>query len=109
MWDLATSRRLARLNGHTKSVHSVDFSADNTLLASSSGDQTVKIWDIQSLHPSSSPSSSDLTLSSEPSNTVKEPTEIRSFPAKHTPVFAVQFTRRNLLLASGPFLPQQTQ
>lgn len=99
LWDMATSRRLAKLNGHTRAVHSLDFSADGGMLASGSGDRTVKLWDVQALRSLDKPSDDDSL----------HVNEVRSFPSKHTPVFSVAFTRRNLLLASGPFLPPQPQ
>ncbi|MEZ4676204.1 MAG: WD40 repeat domain-containing protein [Caldilineaceae bacterium] len=37
-----------RLNGHTDMVWSVTFSSDDTLLATGSEDQTVRIWDVAS-------------------------------------------------------------
>eukprot|EP00026_Physarum_polycephalum_P004444 Phypoly_transcript_04463.p1 GENE.Phypoly_transcript_04463~~Phypoly_transcript_04463.p1 ORF type:complete len:668 (+),score=124.44 Phypoly_transcript_04463:86-2005(+) len=100
IWDLATSRRLARLAGHTRAVHSLDFSADGNLLASGAGDRTVKLWDVQTLRSA---------MQDAPSGDAMQLNEVKSFPSKHTPVFSVAFTRRNLLLASGPFLPQQAQ
>jgi WD40 repeat protein len=37
---------LAYLGGHNGSVYSVHFSPDGTKLASGSGDNTIKIWDL---------------------------------------------------------------
>ena len=39
-------RFLKSLRGHVKSVYQVSWSADNRLLASSSADSTLKVWDI---------------------------------------------------------------
>ena len=48
LYDVATSRELALLTGHTSGVGSVSFSPDGSLLASGSGDGTVILWDIWS-------------------------------------------------------------
>lgn len=39
-------------------------------------------------------------------NTTDTPPDhlLKTFHTKHTPVFSVAFTRRNLLLSAGPFL-----
>ena len=36
------------LNGHTGAIHSIVFSPDSKLIASSSNDQTIKLWDVTS-------------------------------------------------------------
>ena len=42
---------IAKLEGHTSPVNSVDFASDSRYLASSSCDGTVKIWDMQMDEP----------------------------------------------------------
>ena len=46
LYDVATSRELALLTGHTSVVPSVSFSPDGATLASGSYDHTVKLWDV---------------------------------------------------------------
>jgi WD40 repeat protein len=45
VWDASTGQQLLTLKGHEKSVNSVHFSPDGTLLATGSNDQTARIWD----------------------------------------------------------------
>jgi hypothetical protein len=45
---LSYGRELRTLSGHTAGVNSVTFSPDGKLLASGSGDGTIKLWDVAS-------------------------------------------------------------
>ncbi|KAH6806730.1 TBP-associated factor 5 [Perilla frutescens var. frutescens] len=80
MWDLASGRCVSPLVGHGSCIWSLAFSCEGSLLASGSADCTVKIWDVA-------------TSSKVPK-------------ADENPVYALQFSRRNLLFAAGALSKQ---
>jgi WD40 repeat protein len=45
IWDAATGRQLRTLRGHSEAVYGVAYSPDGAALASTSYDDTVRIWD----------------------------------------------------------------
>ena len=47
LWDLATLRMEAILQGHDHAVSCLAFSPNGRALASGSWDQTVKVWDLR--------------------------------------------------------------
>jgi WD40 repeat protein len=47
VWDLATSRELRTLKGHTGYVADVGVTADGKRVVSGSDDHTVRVWDLQ--------------------------------------------------------------
>jgi len=95
----------------------LDFSKEGSLLASGSADQTVRLWDINgALGRTPADTQIDLTKmevdTTVPAITNSQKTKstenisaelIKTFPTKNTPIFKTLFTRRNLLLAAGPF------
>ncbi len=52
LWDVATSREITRLEGHRTWVSSLVFWPDGQTLASSSADQTIRVWDISDVRSS---------------------------------------------------------
>ncbi|UXX79320.1 High-affnity carbon uptake protein Hat/HatR [Reichenbachiella carrageenanivorans] len=50
LWDLQESKQIRRLTGHDAKVTDLEFSKDNTLLASTSFDGTARIWVMEFLN-----------------------------------------------------------
>ncbi len=46
IWNLSTKKFVRRLQGHTKPINSVEYSAEGKRIVSSSDDGTVRIWDL---------------------------------------------------------------
>lgn len=46
IWDVDRQRQIARLRGHTSTVHALQFSHDGRRLASGSNDRYVRLWDV---------------------------------------------------------------
>ncbi|KAK0175489.1 hypothetical protein PV327_009236 [Microctonus hyperodae] len=102
VWDLAHGHLVAALSGHTSTIHCLSFSRDGNILVSGSLDCTIKLWDFTKL--AEEMSLEDVNVSHNPD--VKSSAEsylLRTFPTKSSPILALHFTRRNLLLALGMF------
>jgi len=100
LWDIAEAVPLADLDGHTSTVNSLCFSREGHMLASGGLDNCVKLWNIKgACHIEDENDHVDASESS--SNSF----EMASFVTKSTPIHHLHFTRRNLLLASGPYMP----
>jgi WD40 repeat protein len=44
VWDVARGEMIAILEGHTNRINSVHFSPADSILASGSDDQTIRLW-----------------------------------------------------------------
>ncbi|KAF3776666.1 Transcription initiation factor TFIID subunit 5 [Nymphaea thermarum] len=93
MWDLSTGRCVTPLMGHSSCVWTLAFSCEGSLLASGSADCTVKLWDVTA--------STKIPKAEEKGNSASRLRSLKTLPTKATPVYALRFSRRNLLFAAG--------
>lgn len=126
LWDLASGRLIKRMRGHRGGICALSYSAESTVIASAGMDATVRIWDVElpteASVAGSSKSAAELaagqkndgsaqtTLGAGTKKKGKEvmitPDQISAFPTKKTPVYVVKFTRQNLAIAGGCYLPE---
>ncbi|KAI9269889.1 WD40-repeat-containing domain protein [Sporodiniella umbellata] len=130
LWDLGSGKRLKTMTGHTGFIYSVAFNPDSTIVVSGSADGTVRIWDVNKNTPNEfkevqtqdykraklngkgkdkkekmKPLMIDINTKRTKKNSIESDDHLAAFPTKSTPIYAVQFTKRNLCLAAGAKLP----
>ena len=125
LWELAPGRLLKRMRGHGKGgIWSISWSVESTVLISGGADGTVRVWDVQLPNDASGQGKvigeggagqkldggaqipvvggagkkkgKDVVVTSD---------QISAFPTKKSPVYKVKFTRQNLAIAGGAYLP----
>lgn len=133
LWDLAKGTMIKRCRGHGKGgIWSLSFSVESTVLVSGGADGTVRLWDIEvpadpykngegevigtggqadatrlagaaaSGQPGAATGASGKKKAKE---TMITPDQISAFPTKKSPVYKTKFTRMNLVMAGGCYLP----
>jgi transcription initiation factor TFIID subunit 5 len=104
VWDIAHGHLVGDFSRHTGLITSLSFSRDGGVLASSSNDLSINLWDFSKF-------ASELNL--EEVNVTHNPTvepnaaakyKLMTFRTKESPIIGTHFTRRNMLLAFGPFV-----
>ena len=130
LWTLETGRRRKRMRGHAKGgIYSLSWSVESSVLVSAGADKTVRVWDVlaDSTEKDNSTSSAAgkstgvegaLTTKGASGTTVSATSakkagkesgvsadQISAFVTKDSPVYKVAFTRMNLVVAGGAYLP----
>ncbi|KAG2215866.1 hypothetical protein INT45_006353 [Circinella minor] len=138
LWDLGSGRRLKRMTGHSSFIYSVAFSADSNVLVSGGADGTVRVWDVNKDTLSSSNvgfgtgegtneskrirldenerskkekkelAKEKLAAKEAKRKTVESNDQLGVFPTKHTPIYDIRFTPRNLCLVAGAYSPPES-
>ncbi|ORX60557.1 WD40 repeat-like protein [Hesseltinella vesiculosa] len=105
LWDLATGKRIKTMTGHSGPIYSLAFSRDNTVLVSGGMDDTVRVWNVDQEEDSTIPTVNGFSEAAKEKKIVESHDQLAMFPTKHTPVYDIQFTNRNLCLMAGSFNP----
>lgn len=124
LWDLMPGRLLKRMRGHGRGgIWSLAWSVESNVLISGGMDGTVRLWDVDK--PSDAPGQGKVvgeggagakmdlggpsgqggSSKKKGKETVVSPDQIAAFPTKKSPVYKVKFTRMNLAVAAGAYLP----
>ena len=130
LWDLASGRLKKRMRGHARGgIWSIGWSVESTVLVSGGADGTVRVWDVDPPEPAkdnAAPGQGRViaeggagqkidgnaqmqvvtgTSRKKGKDVVVTADQISAFPTKKSPVYKVRFTRQNLVIAGGAYLP----
>lgn len=129
LWDLGMGKRIKKMTGHKGMINTLSFSRETSVLVSGGADCTVRVWDVKSSGgqneeappptPKSAAAAADaikrakleaknqpgMGMSLESQRSVVESADLMAtYYTKKTPVYNVQFTRRNLVMMGGAFM-----
>ena len=123
LWNIVTGKKMKRMRGHGKGgIWSLSWSAESSVIVSGGADKTVRVWDAVQVTTESASKGADGAAGKADttkgaagavSGTGKKgqkeagvsADQIYAFPTKDSPVYKVAFTRMNLVLAGGAYLP----
>ncbi|KAF2144556.1 uncharacterized protein K452DRAFT_284884 [Aplosporella prunicola CBS 121167] len=126
LWDIAAGTRVKRMRGHGKGgIWSLSWSVESSVVVSGGADGTVRVWDVLQETPESATTANGKIIAEGGAGTkidgaatgagaagkkkakdvVVTADQISAFPTKKSPVYKVHFTRMNLVLAGGAYMP----
>jgi transcription initiation factor TFIID subunit 5 len=125
LWDLASGALVKRMRGHGKGgVWSLTWSVESSVFVSGGADGTVRVWDVAEKKSEAAgaakadgsgkegvgvAAAAGVSALGQGKKRAKEAVvssdQISAFPTKNSPVYKVKFTRSNLVLSGGAYLP----
>lgn len=103
IWDMANGGLVTILHSHKGIVYSLSFSREGTILATGGLDHCVRLWDFTKIIEDVVTEEGGATVPPDVKKISGDGCLVGEFYTKNTAIFALHFTRRNVLLASGPF------
>ncbi|CAF0739832.1 unnamed protein product [Didymodactylos carnosus] len=101
IWDMANGALLTSFIGHNDAIFSMDYSRDGNILVTGSLDFTIKLWNLGKLIKDAQ----DQKLETLNKITPNHKYEMVCYRTKRTSTILLHFTRRNLLMGVGVFIP----
>ncbi|CAI2169147.1 15336_t:CDS:10 [Funneliformis geosporum] len=119
LWDLGTGKLLKKMLGHKSTIYSLDFSKESSILVSGSADGTIRIWDVKkgmsdNLNEDEHIKSrmdvdENRSLLTKHKLITETKDLIKTYPTKQTPIYKIQFSRTNVCLAAGAYMPTEEE
>ena len=106
VWDLSNGSLLTMLSKHEGPVYALSFSREGTVLATGGRDCAVRLWNFAGMTEdivAEEGGSGTATLTKESLKLNGSEYFICEYFSKQVRIYCLHFTRRNVLLACGPF------
>lgn len=101
IWDCNNGLLVTCLLAHADAIFSMDLSRDGSILCTGSADFSIRIWNFGQLIKDKDDGKLDTVQRITPASKY----ELVTYRTKRTSTTLIQFTRRNLLLGFGVFIP----
>ncbi|CAF0785269.1 unnamed protein product [Didymodactylos carnosus] len=101
IWDMTSGALLTCFLGHNDAIFSMDYSRDGNILVTGGLDFTIKLWNLGKLIKDAQ----DQQLETLNKVTPNHKYEMTCYRTKRTSTILLHFTRRNLLIGMGVFIP----
>jgi len=102
VWDISNGGLLSALTLHTGPVFTMAFSREGSILATGGQDACVRLWNFTRITEDVI-TEDGAAIAPETKKLSCTHFLVGEYPTKNVPIYGLHFTRRNVLLTSGPF------